>query len=371
MKQLVVYNICGLNSNTDNVSNYQLSLDSILNQDFTDYKVVVSSCCSKKEHIDALKRRYGKRISYILYNDIYPVNITFNRSVQLFKEHIPNIESFMYVDSGINFNASRARRSGGNTEQMLGYKKCGEEQTNILSLAYNCFKEYNDSLIYVQVTKDEGYLQLSKIDGKTKYKDSTNLIQIKDKDLEIPPGFAANLHVCIFSDKIYNTFDKKILPDVFSGGCSESVLRYIAAACNISWFIMKDKQVQHITNMDGASYCLKVMRQLRYGDLQMEDLPINHRTVVDSLGLRRCERDASTKLLFNRSASDFINDPEFIKSGAGYEELNNKAPHNPEAYDKNNKIKDINLLRRMIKKYFYLNNEELDYNTIPTQCFLY
>tara|TARA_R110000824_G_scaffold381725_1_gene574601 strand:+ start:4401 stop:5420 length:1020 start_codon:yes stop_codon:yes gene_type:complete len=339
MKQLVVYNICGLNSNTDNVSNYQLSLDSILNQDFTDYKVVVSSCCSKKEHIDRLKRRYGKRISYILYNDVYPVNITFNRSVQLFKEHIPNIESFMYVDSGINFNSRH-----------------GEEQTNILLLAYNCFKEHNDSLIYVQATSDEGYNYLLKEDGSGKtYRSSTPKLQIKNKDFEIPLGTAANLHVCIFSDKIYNSFDKKLLPDVFYQNCSESVLRYIAAACNISWFIMKDKQVQHIKAIDGPSMCCD------YPD-----------ALLDALGgPMTLTGKHHNRLLFNRSALDFINDPEFIKSGAGYEECNNIAPYNPEAYDENNKIKNINLLRRMIKKYFYLNNKELDYNTIPTQYFLY
>ena len=61
---------------------------------------------------------------------------------------------------------------------------------------------------------------------------------------------------------------------------------------------------------------------------------------------------------------------QFLKNN-GTEARSHMDPVNPEAYDENNKIKDINLLRRMIKKYFYCNTEELDYNTISTQCFLY
>ena len=69
-------------------------------------------------------------------------------------------------------------------------------------------------------------------------------------------------------------------------------------------------------------------------------------------------------LLYTRDARDFINDPEANNAGLGYEECNEIMMHNPEAYNSDESAKYPEKLTEMIKKYFFLDSAELDYNNI-------
>ena len=64
----------------------------------------------------------------------------------------------------------------------------------------------------------------------------------------------------------------------------------------------------------------------------------------------------------NELARDFINDPEAIEAGLGYEECNEIMIHDSTKYDENDNPKEPDSLIRMINKYFFLSKEELDYD---------
>jgi len=51
-------------------------------------------------------------------------------------------------------------------------------------------------------------------------------------------------------------------------------------------------------------------------------------------------------------------------AGLGYEECNKIMPHNPDAYDEHGLCKNVDNLQSVIKKYLFLSNKELNYDTI-------
>ena len=77
---LVVYNTCGIRG--DNTDHYIKCLNTILDQDFKDFKVVLSSCKNSPECIKKIYSVFGDRISYCLTPEHHTVNITFNNAVR-------------------------------------------------------------------------------------------------------------------------------------------------------------------------------------------------------------------------------------------------------------------------------------------------
>ena len=107
---------------------------------------------------------------------------------------------------------------------------------------------------------------------------------------------------------------------------------------------MKDVVVHHRPSLEGASASFS-HHSLRYGN------PWNN-------------------LLCGRNALDFINDPEAIEAGLGYEECNQIMMHKEEAYDENGYAKYPDKLREIIKKYFFLSKDEFDYNKVKHKTVL-
>ena len=79
-KILVVYNTCGIKPN-ENSESYINSLNSILDQDTDKFDVVMSSCLNNDYTRQEVKSFFGNRIKYNFINEVHPVNVTFNHSV--------------------------------------------------------------------------------------------------------------------------------------------------------------------------------------------------------------------------------------------------------------------------------------------------
>jgi len=214
VKLAVVYNTCGI-SGKDNTDYYIEALKSILNQDLDDFRVVLSACLNKDEHIDKLKKEFGSSIDYSIINEKHTVNITFNKTVQEFIKHRGGAEGYLYIDSG-----------------------CIPVEKDIFSTMFNHYKEKNYGMVCCHTSTDTGFgLWFG-------YEPTSNFI--------VPVGKAINLHTQIFHKDIQNTYGR-IIPDIFRSFCTESVFSFINASINKDWFMLMDKSVSHWHGMDGGS----------------------------------------------------------------------------------------------------------------------
>jgi len=308
-KMLLVYNTCGINK--DNTDWYIHCIESFLSQNFEGFRVVLSSCLNSKECIQELANHFKNRISYCYYSERYTVNVTFNKTVQESVKKYGNFEYYVYIDSGCTF----------------------EGNSNVLEAAYNNLKDSEYGMLSLQVTTDEGLQAIN-----PKYLYQTRKIQIKDENLVIPLGKACNGHVIFHSADLLEAYNNKLWPDVFAAYCTESTFTFLCAAIKKRWAILKDIKIEHVKAVDGPSSSVSHISKT-FGN------PWNN-------------------LLYGRDALEFINDPEAIECGLGYEECNNIMMHKKDAYDENSfPIKPKELLQN-INKYFFLNSEELDYETI-------
>lgn len=312
-KVLLVYNTCGIRG--DNTEHYIKCIKTFLKQKFDGFKIVLSSCKNSTECIKQLYAEFGDEISYCLTPKLHTVNITFNNAVRKSVTKFGDFDSYMYVDSG-----------------------CWFEDDDIIQKAHDCLRSGPYGIVAVQVDNDEA---LNVLDPK--FVHSTEKIQITGADYIIPVGQSINQHVHLFSSEVYKNCNDKIEPDVFAAHCSESVFNYIAAAASQRWVIMADKQVSHHRSIDGASSGFS-----------------HHSTIHGSRW---------NNLLYGRDATDFINDSEALEAGVGYEECNNIMNHNPAAYDETGFAKYPDKLLEKVNQYFFLTDEELNYDEIVCKYF--
>ena len=310
-KILIVYNTCGIQR--DNTEWYIECLQSLLQQNSDDqkYRVLWSACLNSPSCFAKVYSVFKDKISYCYHSEKHTVNITFNKSVQAAAEHFGEFEGYVYVDSGCNFNDNKY----------------------LLSSLYQCYQTTTAEMIAVQSDTDEA---LQTIDPKFSYESGE--VQIKGENYTIPVGKAINLHVQLFGRKIFENFQRKIIPDVFAAHCTESTFSFLTAAVHRKWTILKDVQATHLKGIDGAS-------------ISQPHVSAHHGNTWNNL-------------LYGRDARDFINDKKAVQCGLGYEECNSVMLHNPDAYDSNGYSKYPDDLKQCINKYFFLTPEELDYDRI-------
>ena len=155
-KILVIYNTCGIKNN--NTDWYVKCISSLLDQDFNDYKVVLSSCLNTTECISKIQTVFGTKIDYSLHKQPYTVNITFNKAVRDCVKKYGEFDSYLYVDSGC----------------------CFENSVDLISKLYKSLKRKEDvknGIVYAQVDTDEA---LQVLGHQFQYQSSE--IQIKDND---------------------------------------------------------------------------------------------------------------------------------------------------------------------------------------------
>ena len=309
-KILVVYNTCGIRNN--NPEWYIECIQSILEQsiDRDDCRILWSSCLNSAECFEKVYSVFRDKISYCLHSHPHTVNVTFNKAIQEAVNHYGNFEYYLYVDSGVTFG----------------------KQKYLLEKIYQTCKEQDVGMLTVQTDTDEA---LNSIDS-SKYVYQSPSPQIIGEHCIVPVGKACNVHAHIYSDELYNLYNSKVVPDVFAAYCTESTFSFLTAAAQQRWIIMKDEQVVHKKGVDGASVC-SPHQSVNYNN------PWNN-------------------LLCDRNALDFINDKQAHEAGLGYEECNDIMNHDPDAYNSTGSSKYPDKLAQMINKYFFLSQDELDYD---------
>ena len=78
---LVVYNICGI-SNREYLDDYTNSIKLILEQDFNNFDLVVSSCLNKQATINSIRSEFQGSLYINHVKECHPVNVTFNHAVK-------------------------------------------------------------------------------------------------------------------------------------------------------------------------------------------------------------------------------------------------------------------------------------------------
>jgi hypothetical protein len=318
---LIVYNTCGIRGN-DSSYYYLLAINSILQQSFTDYKLVISGCCLPDTTKENLKI-FEDKVDFNYIDDIYPVNVTFNHSCLAAIAKYGRFEGYLYMDSGCLFT-----------------------DNNDLQKLWDGFKSHQDCGIYwAQTDTDNGYFLWFDL-GKHTDDNSENYKLFLDGDYKIPVGKCCNSHVLIYSDSLVNFYGRP-LTDIFAGYYTETVFCYLCAAIQQAMYINKDIIVHHEQNVDGQSSGYNPYQWLNKLNKPQHDHPY----LVDSI-------------------MDIVNSPEANRLGLGYGEVrvpklhpNGVVCHDPGQYDKNGYCIN-NLLKRYIKKYLFLPPELLDYNSI-------
>ena len=200
-------------------------------------------------------------------------------------------------------------------------------------------------LVTVQSDTDTGFEHLFEGEehSKGQYYNPGRVVFSKE-NFEIPVGKAVNMHSVLIDGQFYDTFDERVMPDVFAAYCTDSTWGFLAAALKKKWVILKDVMVYHKHGMDGGTSFL---------DLKDHWSPKNGTTWNNLL----CDRDAL----------DFINNEEALVAGLGYEECNDVMMHREGAYDENGYAKNPEELIKQISKWFFLTKEEFDYDKIKCE----
>jgi hypothetical protein len=309
-KILVVYNCCGIARN--NISMWSSHLSSILNQNYENFDVCVSGCRISEEaktYFTNLKNEYKNKIHLSFIDEVLPVNITFNKACIMSSE-FENYDAFMYVASDVSF--------GGDN--------------NVISKLTDLHFSSNYGITSAVVSFDSG---IEAWLGSQIFHDYLN-----NSHYEVPIGKTLNLHCMLFDRKIFDSYNKKILPDIFRTYCTESVFSFITASLGLK-FIIHNKSVflSHLVSQDGASSGFNGYRG-------WEDM-------------------------FNPSisAQERLMNEEAKSVGFGYEEYINVFVHDENKYNEKNEHKNPEELYTFNKKAIFLSENEFNYDKININFF--
>jgi hypothetical protein len=311
MKILTIYNTCGIHRN--NTEWYSKCLQSVLDQDHPENKVVMSSCVNSENCIRTIKDKFQDSVEVVYFPDRYIVNTTCNKTIQVMVEKYGEFDAYLFLDSGVYFTDPQS-----------------------ISKSVESIQNNKYSMLTLQTDTDTGFITIG-------YQDNSSVPQIVGQDFVFPMGHACNLHCQFFSNDIFKAFGHKIIPDVFAAFCTESTFPFLNAAVGKKWGILKDVMVPHNKAVDGPSS-------------SQPHFSSSHNNTWNNL-------------LYGRDARDFINDPEAISCGLGYEECAGVMMHNKSAYDGNENAIFPEKLKSAILKYFFTNESDLDYNNIDTIIF--
>jgi hypothetical protein len=338
-KILLVYNTCGIRR--DNTKWYIECINSFLNQDFDGLHVVVSSCMNSASCFKELYSNFRDKISYCLYPEKYVIQTTFNKTVMEVVKKYGEFEGYLYIDSGVTFDNQK-------TVLKQAYDRLKTDKYSIVTVQTDTDAAFNDLVggyVGDEIIEDspEAYSEWSKKRGGFSYQTKFGDIQIRDKDYIVPPGASANLHANIFSNELWKSYNKRILADVFKAYCLESTFIWMAKSLRKDWVIVSDLQVRHVKALD-----------------------------VPCAGFNTHSEETGNywdNLFCNRSALDWMHDPEAKKAGLGYHNhpnapIKSRMQYDLDAFDEDNKAKYPDKLAGIMRKHFFLTKEELDYDQI-------
>lgn len=318
MKILVVYNTCGI-SGKENGQQYVDSIESILLQEIgsgDDFDVVMSSCMNRPESLERVYDAFGKAIHYNMIEEVHPVNVTFNHSVEEMVKRHGEYDGYLYMDSGSNFKA----------------------HPNLIKTLCKYLSTDKYAMITPQPSSDTEYYAGLGIGDYRGDDAKARQIMFKDGDFLIGPGKGMGTHVNLVNNKVRQAFGR-VYPDIFASHCTESTFSFICASLKLQWVLLKDFIIEHKVSVDGQSSGFSPA-DWQYRGGQTWDHPYKIKSVYE----RICT-------------------PRGYEVGMGYEECRGIMMHDPECFDENYHAKN-DQLRDYIKDTLYLKPEELDYKEI-------
>jgi len=331
MKLTIIFNTCGI-SGAENTDSYISSINSILNQKFDDFRVVLSSCLNSNKTKNSIMNEFKNKISYSFIDEILPVNITFNKSVQSSVAHLGKSDGYIYVDSGVDMS----------------------NDLTTLSKLYDLHKSGPNGMTSSRVNADAGYYLWfgeKNFTGWSPYNHVTeeldsqcSQIMFKNGNFTVPIGKTVNLHLQIFDNSIFESFDNRLMPDIFASHSTEGTFTFINSCLNKKFVVHKDVCVNHSISMDGASSGFRP---------EKAGVPGYQHTIGFS----------------KKTIMDAVNSQEAKECGFGYEECQNILIHDESKFDENGFSKNPERLKKFLLEGFYLSKEEFDYENINSVFF--
>lgn len=304
-KLTVVYNICGI-SGRESLQYWKTVIHSIISSKTDDVKVAISACYVNRGLLDNLKSTFPE-ILIVAIEQVVPVNVSFNVTVQKAVEHFGPSEGYLYLDYGIVL------------------------QSDTLDKIYTAFKSGPYSMVSTRTDNDNGYHLWYGV-GKFHGDESENDKLFVDGDFIVPVGKCVNLHAQIFSHELYEAYGNKLMPDIFAAYCTESVFSFMNAAIKRKWLITKDIILHH--------------EQLAYNAASGFGNGFN--------GLDRMYLDP-------RPVIEHITPG--IPFGMGYDESRRLVMHDVTQYDMDGFCTNDNL-KKYIKEHLFLSKDFLDYEKL-------
>ena len=322
MSLMVVYNACGL-SGRENSDTYIKHINSILNQNFEDKKVIFSGCLISRKTFEKVYSVFKDRISYYLTDEKLAVNQSFNHAVLEGINKFGEFDGYVYMASDVKF-----------TDDLESLTKLNKR-----------ILDQENGIVSPEIDRDNGYYWWFD------FPEDKNIWEVfgREKDFVVPLGATANLHCAVFSNKIYKEYNR-VLPDIFVSYCSESSFSFLAAAVKQKFIIANDVTCNHGVN-EGPHHQLDGQTQV-YG--------------------------AAWDLVFpgSKSIKEIVESDEAKSCGFGHEEWvprfihrmnipNDKTYliHDSEQFDENNFSID-DRLKVFIKNNLFLSKKILDYDKI-------
>jgi hypothetical protein len=308
-KLLVVFNTSEYLKKGANLGWYIHSINSILDQDFKDFRLCYSGFCNTENTKKVIQDTYGDRISYLFVDEApMPVNVTANLAINKCVEKFGEFEAYIYCDSGVNLTG----------------------QTSVLTQFYEAFKLGCYGLITCNFSEDSGHGFWG--------------LNINNSRTIIPVGKTVNLHMMLFDNLIRQKFGN-VINDVHGSYCSESVFGSLAYSINKHYLILGDITLQHCHSLDFGSSSLENTRK----------------EILQKDGVSWSHMFKTKKTIY-----DIINNPEMWECGAFYEVVQNVALPNMNCYE-NGLCKDPERLARFVKDNWFLKDTELNYGQIGCQ----
>lgn len=310
-KILIVYSTSEHRYPGRNTDYYVSALHSILNQNGPSFDLVYSGFCNCPETKERIRKEFGSSIQYYFTEQCpLPINITFNRSIQLASQNRgTSYDAIIYIDSGCHFGS----------------------QVEVIQTMWETFQLGLCGMVAVNTTEDNG--------------ESLWQLSYGGRRVVLPVGKTVNLHCQLFDGQIYKEFNNRVMPDLFASYCTESVFGTLCYSINKHFIMLGDIIIQHKHSMDFGSSSVEQARK---------DI------------LAREGRSWSHLFSTSRSIDDIINDPEMRACGAFYEECQGVVPPNMDCYS-DGLCKDPERLKKFVRENFFLTKEEFDYETIKEE----
>jgi len=306
---LVVYNTCDLKGK-DNTDYYISSIRSILNQNFENFKLIVSDCCSPSHLRQKIYDEFKNQIAYNYIDTLVPVNVSFNHSVREGIKKWGKFSGYMYIDSGVTLGTN----------------------TDVLDKMWLRLETNKFGMVAAPVDNDSGFGGWFGTQG----------FPTPGIDFIVPLGKTCHLHAQIFHNDLLETYGN-LMPDIFASYCTESTFSFLNAAIGKDFVIINDILLHHEFNVPPNSP--------------------NDGDGMDghSQGFRAAHGTWDHTFKTGRRMIDICTEPLAAECGFGYEENRGVLLHNKMAYDENGHSIDPRL-KEFIRDNIYLNSSELNYD---------